>query len=205
MIKTCEDFGHKTGLEFNSKKTVCILFHQLGHCNDTNTPNVYLNDKALKWCQHVKHLGHIMSCCSDFEKDVVNKKGNFIAYVNDIISEFASAHPTVKCKLLQIYGTSFYGSCLWNLYGAATKSLFTTWNIAIRKLTGVPYRTHTRLLDFISDLKHVKFSLKRRFLCFTQKLLKSKNTLIQILPMFPFLMRSHPLVLLYLGLCVNII
>ena len=71
MIKTCEDFGHKTGLEFNSKKTVCILFHQLGHCNDTNTPNVYLNDKALKWCQHVKHLGHIISCCSDIEEETI--------------------------------------------------------------------------------------------------------------------------------------
>ena len=34
------------------------------------------------------------------KKDVVNKKGDFIACVNDVISEFASVHPTVTCKLL---------------------------------------------------------------------------------------------------------
>ena len=119
-----------------------------------------------------------MSCCSDFDKDIVVKKGHFIACVNDIITEFSFAHPHMKCKLLQTYGTSFYGSCLWNLYGKAATSLYTTWNIAIRKLNGVPYRTHTRFLDVISDFKHIRFSLKRRFLCFVSKLLKSTNTLI---------------------------
>mgnify|MGYP000338137030 CR=1 FL=1 len=179
MIKTCENFGNNAGLEFDSKKTACVTFHHVGSCAASQgAPTISLDGTPLKWCKYVKHLGHTMSCCSDFDKDIVVKKGHFIACVNDIITEFSFAHPHMKCKLLQTYGTSFYGSCLWNLYGKAATSLYTTWNIAIRKLNGVPYRTHTRFLDVISDFKHIRFSLKRRFLCFVSKLLKSTNTLI---------------------------
>jgi hypothetical protein len=179
MIKICEQFGKNNGLEFNSKKTVCIRFHKYGNCsNIINTPNVYLNGTRLQWCEKVKHLGHVLSCCGDFDSDITFRKGQFISCVNDILSEFSSDHPTVKCKLLQLYGSSFYGSSLWNLYGNAAKSLYTTWNIALRKLNGLPYCTHTRYLDFISDLKHIRFSLKRRFLQFLKSLSKSKNVLI---------------------------
>ena len=179
MVKTCETFGHNTGLQFNSKKTVCIQFHSSGACKaQHNAIDIYLDNARLQWCDSVKHLGHTISCCANFDKDIVNKKCHFIACVNDILTEFSFAHPHVKCKLLQIYGTSFYGSCLWDLYGSAIKSLYTTWNIALRKLNGVPYRTHTRYLDTISGIKHVSFILKRRFLCFVQKLMKSENILL---------------------------
>jgi hypothetical protein len=179
MIKICENFSRKTGLEFNSSKTVCIHFHRPAECSKGNfQPHVYLNGKCLKWCEKVKHLGHVLSCCGHFDHDVAYRKGHFICCTNDILSEFSIHHPMVKCRLLQTYGSSFYGSSLWNLYGAAVKSLYTTWNIAIRKLMGLPYCTHTRYLAFISDLKHIRFILKRRFLHFLRNLLKSDNVLI---------------------------
>ena len=42
----------------------------------------------------------------------------------------------------------------------------------------LPYRTHTRYLDNISSTKHLRLSLKLRFLSFTQSLWKSENPLV---------------------------
>ena len=193
MILTCQKFGLSTGLEFNSKKTICINFHHSGKCNDSSSPpHVFLNGEKLKWCNSVKHLGHTVTCCLGFNKDVDIKKGQFITCVNNILTEFGFAHPSVKCKLMQIYGTSFYGCPLWDFYSDATNKLFTTWNIALRKMFNLPYRTHTRYLDIIASVKHLRFSLKQRFLSFTQSLWKSENPLVYDLTHFYVLKTVSP-------------
>ena len=110
---------------------------------------------------------------------ILRNNETFISAVNDVISEFPNAHPHVKCKLLQIYGTSFYGSCLWDLYSKPVISLYKIWNIALRRLIGVPYKTHTRFLDFLCDIRHLSFLLKRKFISFIISVLKSQNKLIQ--------------------------
>ncbi len=48
--------------------------------------------------------------------------------------EFAFAHPKCNSKLLQIYGSSFNGFKLWDLYSKEFMSHCTTWNVAIRRL-----------------------------------------------------------------------
>ena len=193
MLKVCESFGHTKGLDFNEKKTICIRFHNSIQCCDkTNLPGLFLNCKPLKWCTHVKHLGHTISCCANFEKDIMYRKGQFIACVNNIMTEFGFAHSNTKSKLLQMYGTSFYGSCLWNLYNNSAKGLYTCWNIGIRKLFRLPYRTHTKFLEPISNMPHVSFSLKLRFIKFVQKLVKSSNSLIKNLLMFTITNHTSP-------------
>ena len=193
MIATCEKFGAKTGLDFNSKKTVCINFHHSGRCpNSSYSPHIVLNGETLKWGNSVKHLGHTLSCCLDFNKDVYLKKGQFISCVNNILTEFAFAHPSVKCKLLQIYGTSFYGCPLWDFYSDAVKKLFITWNISLRKIFKLPYRTHTRFLDCISNTYHISFTLKQRFMSFMQSLWISENPLVHHLMHFHVLNTMSP-------------
>ena len=97
-------------------------------------PKVPLNNKLLTWNKTVKYLGHTLNCCNTFENDISVRKGQFIACINNILTEFGFAHPKVKMELLRIYGMSFYGCTLWNLYGNAAKKLYTTWNIHIRKI-----------------------------------------------------------------------
>ena len=178
MLNICTEFGNRTQLEFNCKKTECIDFHGSDKCESSPNYKVYLNGKTLKWNKHVKHLGHTLTCCLNYDKDVNIKKGQFIACVNNIITEFSFAHPRVKMKLLSMYGTSFYGSVLWDLYGRACNKLYTTWNVAIRRLCNLPYKTHRRFLDILSDLRHINVSLKFRFIKFTESLLESNNALI---------------------------
>jgi hypothetical protein len=180
MIKICEKFGSDVGLTFNSQKTVCINFHRDGKCSQNmSPPNVYLNGQPLQWQNQVKHLGHILSCCLSCNADISAKKGSFISCVNNIQTEFGFAHPSTKSKLLQIYGTSFYGSNLWNLYDTSASHLFKTWNIALRKLYALPYRTHTKFLDHICNIRHISVTLKVRFVSFIQSLLQSSNAIIK--------------------------
>ena len=97
---------------------------------DTYEFNLSLNGDKLKWFRDVTHLGHHFNCCLSFAKDVNSRKSQFIQSVNEINTEFAFA--ICKAKLLQIYGTSFYGSNLWDFYTKEFSSVRKTWNVAIR-------------------------------------------------------------------------
>jgi hypothetical protein len=199
MLDICTSFGTATGLQYNCKKTVCIDFHGNDDCcTEGNCYNVYLNKQRLSWCKAVKHLGHYLTCCLTCDKDVHVKKGQFIACVNNILTEFSFAHHDVKLNLLNIYGTSFYGCQLWDLYGNATQRLYTTWNIALRRLIGLPYRTHRRFLDHICNINHIHVSLKLRFVKFIVSLIESENVLIKNL--LNYTMTSN---VFYTGLTLN--
>ncbi len=90
------------------------MFHHK-QCVDTNI-ELTLNGDILIWSHDITHLGHYFNCCFSFRKDINIRKGCFIQCVNEICTEFAFAHSKCRAKLLQIYGTSFYESNLWDLY-----------------------------------------------------------------------------------------
>ncbi len=45
-------------------------------------------------------------------------------------------------------------------------SLSKTWNVAIRKVYNVPFQTHCRILQHVSQLNHVTHMLKSRLIKF---------------------------------------
>ncbi len=83
------------------------------------------------------------------------------------------AHPVCKMKLLVIHEYSFYGSSLWDLYCNACNHLYTTWNIAVHILYELPRTAYTRLLCNITNLPHIKYNLKCRFIKFVNNATKS--------------------------------
>ncbi len=180
MLDVCKQFSVETGLTFNATKTVCIKYH----CDRHNEPvqySVYLGNDKLTWHTQVKHLGHQFTCCSSFNPDIAYRKGQFIGCVNNILTQFGFAHPSSKVKLLATHGYNFYGSSLWDLYSSACNQLYTTWNIAIRRLCSLPRTTHTRFLMHIAKLPHLKHSLKCRFIKFVCNILNSSNDKLQFL------------------------
>ncbi len=74
------------------------------------------------------HLGRIFDCCLSFAKDFLCKKVKFVDCFNNIVTEFGFAHSRYKARIVT-YGTSFYGSSVWNLFGADCQNRFITWNI----------------------------------------------------------------------------
>lgn len=181
MLNVCKKFSDSTGLTFNADKTLCIKYHHGKHVNNLIQYPIYLGDIQLKWYSQVKHLGHVFSCCLNFAKDVCNRKGQFIGCVNSIITQFSFAHPACKLRLLVIHGYSFYGSSLWDLYDNACKNLFTTWNIAMRRIFHLPRDAHTRFLSHIAGVSHLKHNLKCRFAKFICNAANSHNSRVSFL------------------------
>ncbi len=85
----------------------------------------------------------------------------------------------IQTKMLMIYGCSFYGSPLWEFYSTDINCLNTSWNVALRTLCGLPYRTHTHYLDHVHELLHVKHILKCRFIKFIQNMMQEYNKHLQ--------------------------
>ncbi len=67
------------------------------------------------------------------------------------------------------------------LYGNACNHLYTTWNIAVRRLYELPRTAHTRLLCNITNLPHIKHNLKCRFIKFDNNATKSWNKKVKFL------------------------
>ncbi len=68
-----------------------------------------------------------------------------------------------------------------DLYGNACSHLYTTWNIAVRRLYELPWTVHTRLLCNITNLPHIKHDLKCRFIKFVNNATKSCNKKVKFL------------------------
>ena len=92
--------------------------------------------------------------------DSNSKKGHFIASVNWFVSHFSGQVP-LDCyiRLFQTYCSSHYGSVLWQLNGRGFSSFCISWNKGVRRVLGIPYKTHTALLGPIIDSCHVSIVL----------------------------------------------
>ncbi len=66
------------------------------------------------------------------------------------------AHPKSKFKLLQIVVVVFMDPICGIYIAKEFMSLCTTWNVAIRKLYGLPVQSHCRYLMHISQQNHLR-------------------------------------------------
>ncbi len=180
MLNVCNNFSDENGVHFNAIKTVCIKYHSKCHPQGpVKQFSVSLSGTKLKWFDCVKHLGHKLNFCLKSTHCIKYRRWQFIGVVNQIQTEFSFAHPECKCQMLKIYGCSFYGSPLWDLYSTDINCLYTSWNVAFITICGLPYRTHTRYLEYVSGLLYVKHILKCRFIKFIQNMMQGNNKHLQ--------------------------
>ena len=84
-------------------------------------------------------------------------------------------------KVIDVYASSFYGSCLWNFFSGQCDTLYTAWNNAIREAFSLPKMTHRYLIEHISEHVHPKVMFCSRFLKFHTDLLKCHKPTIKYL------------------------
>ena len=63
-----------------------------------------------------KHLGNKLESDISMQQDIAWKKANFIGKMNSLSQEFHFVSPDVLLNIINIYGTSFHGSGLWDLF-----------------------------------------------------------------------------------------
>ena len=107
------------------------------------------------------------------------KERAFIQRNNEIIQETPKTHSKLRCEVNTQFNTSFYGAQVWDLFSKASESLYNTWNVAIRKMFELPFRTHRYFIEAISERRNLKSSLLKREIKFANALRYNKKRTIK--------------------------
>ena len=184
MVKICEKFAKLKGLKFSTSedpaksKTKCIIFTK---GKTPEAENIRLNGDPLPWVRDVKHLGNILQSDNSMRSDCLAKRGKFIGIVNAMMQEFHFVNPDILVKLINIYATSFYGSVLWKLNSPQVDKIYKTWNVTIRNIYGLPWKTHRYWVEKISGCYHPKTFLSSRMVKFAKSLIQCNKVGVRFL------------------------
>ena len=132
-------FASEFDIKFNPMK--CQLLYY-GKCQNVSFDNA-------------THLDHIIGP-NVSESVMLNASATLTRNINFALHNFSHCSYDVKFALIKSYCTSYYGSSLWNITDKLMSVFYVTWLKAIRKVFGLPYRTHCDLLPVIAEYKHIK-------------------------------------------------
>ena len=186
-MKICEEFVNEHNLQFSTNpivkksKTKCVAFLRK---NRILKP-IKLNGNNLPWIdspETVIHLGNTIENNGNFlSKDIKIKRAKYINRNNELNQEFYFADPETKMKINSIYNMSFSGSSLWDLFSDDVISLENTYNLSLKIMWDIPRETHRYFIEHLSEHRHIKFILLKRFLRFLKQIEKSSKSAIKSL------------------------
>ena len=88
--------------------------------------------------ERAKYLvNEVTNVIDGLSKDTKVKRARYIERNIELIQEFPSAHPEVKCKINQIYNSSFPGSVLYDLTSDPVRQLVNSWSVSVRHMWGI--------------------------------------------------------------------
>ena len=182
MIKNCEEYAKSLNLSFSThedpkkSKTKCIAFVN----QERELKNILLNGKDLPWVKTAKHLGcKITDDTCGLNRDLMEKRAIYINKVNELTQEFYYAYPLTKVRINNIFNSHFYGSSLWYLFGKEAIRLEKSWNVSQRIMLGLPRNAHRYFIEPLTNTKHIKYSLFRRYIKFVEGIESSEKSVLK--------------------------
>ena len=182
MLRTCEQYAREHNLKFSTDpnpkkcKTKCLAFLS----KPKPLPNLELCGHPLPWVDHCKHLGNtVENRINGLKQDIRIKRANYVTKNNELYQEFNYAHPQTKLKLNNIFNTHFSGSPLWDLFSDEAVKFESTWNRSIKIMYELPYATHRYFIEPLSEGRHIKNILMKRFLSFIESIKKSSKVVLK--------------------------
>ena len=96
--------------------------------------------------------------------DMKVKRARYISKNNELLQEFAFAHPLTRILTNQIFNCHFTGAPLWDLFCYDFKKIENTYSTSVKKILNVPRETHKYFIEPLSQQKHIRAVLMKRFL-----------------------------------------
>ena len=96
-----------------------------------------------------------------------------------MMANHSSLQPTVLINLFKSYCCSFYGSPLWKFNSIGFEKCYKSWNIAVRKLLHLPFKTHTWILGPLIGQRHISTQLQFRNFCILLDAFNSNNHIVK--------------------------
>ncbi len=174
MFKMCLDFAEEYGITINDAKSIYMVFGN----NTRNVPTFRYQDRTIHRSTQAKHLGHIIDSNKINSSLVDQIIHSFNISFNSLNAMFLYAYPSVKYRLFKTFCLNFYGCTLVDFSDRSSENLFVAWRKAIRKLFGLHYRTHCRLLPYICQDLPIEYQLHNRICKFFSSCLQNANELI---------------------------
>ena len=167
-------FASEFDIQFNPIKCQRLYY---GKCQ-----NVSFDFDGIVICASDKanHLDHIIGP-NVSESVMLNASATLTRNINFALHNFSHCSYDVKFALIKSYCTSYYGSSLWNITDKLMSVFYVTWLKAIRKVFGLPYRTHCDLLPVIAECKHIETQLLCRLVKFVNGAISSHNVKLNLL------------------------
>ena len=177
MVDISESYMIDHKINFSPQKTKCLCFG----ANSLTVKNICVSGTEIEWSAQAVHLG--VTLCSDgkLDQDVKVKRAQFIEGCHYLLDEFRGSHPEVQAKLLILYNSSCYGSNLWDLFGDWCRKLWTSWNIDLREIWKLPYETHRYFYEHLTECRHLKVLLSKRFLTFVNSIVSGSKQSCKLL------------------------
>ena len=183
MLDTCNEYAKNHNLKFSTdpnpikSKTKCLKFLM----NEREISKLKLGNDLLPWVTNGKHLGNnLENIINGLKKDMSIKRARYIDRNNELQQEFFFAHPETKVKVNRIYNTHFTGSPLWDLFSRESEMIENTYNVSIRAMFDIPRQTHKYFIEPLTQQKHLKALLIRRFLSFIEQIKKCPKDVVKV-------------------------
>ena len=184
MIKLTETYCQSHGLKFSTdpdprrSKTKCISWLH----RPRQLPMMRLCNNSLPWVNKILHLGNtITNEVQVMKKDTQIKNARYVAKNIEINQEFHFAAYKTRLEVNAIYNSSWYGSVIWDLFCPAVTRIESSYNRSVKIMMDLPYGTHRSMIEPLSNRRHLKIQLIRRFLKMIEKMKISKKPILRTL------------------------
>jgi len=101
--------------------------------------------------------------------------------INNVLCYFCERDALVKLKLLRVYCSDFYGCVLWDLSQSSVEDVCIAWRRGLRRVWGLPHRTHAALIAPLRGLLPLKVELACRCAGFITKCFRSANQTVRLI------------------------
>ena len=176
LLDICIAFLLKYQVKFNSQKSKLIVFN---NGNNEEQKSIVFNGQVIDAQLHDVHLGHIIGN-NTCDLSIQHSKDDLIRRVNVLLSNFRNVYIDIKYRLFKTFCMSLYGCLLWDLSSNSVNMINIAWRKCIRRLFGLPPRTHNALIHAICNDIPIDGQIHIRFLKFMKGCLLSSNPCIQL-------------------------
>ena len=190
MLNICQKFAEDHSMQFSTdpnpskSKTKCLHFT----LKKRAVHEVKLNGNNLPWVDRALHLGNKLTTDISMAHygmnnsvDLLQKRSVFFQNVHELRQAFGSYDTKMICEVIRIFGLSFYGSPLWSLNSEEHLKLNRSWNTVVKIIWDLPYATHKRFVESLTQIPHVQSTLHGRYIGFIENLSNSKKVQLQVL------------------------
>ena len=178
MLKICEDYAETHNLRFNTDKnpTKCKIKCMAFLLKDRPLHQLNLCGNSLQWVSSGKQLGITLENKIDgLKADTRKKRAEYINKNNELLQEFSFSRPKTTIRIHSIYNSHLSGSCLWDLFSKEAVMMENSWNVSMRLMLDLPREAHRYLIETISETRHIKIMMMKRFLTFIQQIRNSNK------------------------------